>query len=97
MITLILQGFSRNSWNCKNLFFCSHVRSHNNHHTMQFLHLPEALTLGINKHFAWAQIQTAMLDLDQLRALTGNNQEKALCREWLQQKEEEKVTDPALR
>ncbi len=58
---------------------------------MQFLHLPEALTLGINKHFAWAQIQTAMLDLDQLRALTGNNQEKALCREWLQQKEEKKL------
>ncbi|MEK6202238.1 MAG: 4'-phosphopantetheinyl transferase superfamily protein, partial [Desulfobulbaceae bacterium] len=58
---------------------------------MQFLHLPEALTMGINKHFAWAQIQTAMLDLDQIRAFIQDGQEKALCREWLQQKEEEKL------
>lgn len=58
---------------------------------MQFSHLPDALSFGIKKNFAWAQIQTTMLDLEQLRALIQDGREKALCREWLQQEEEGKL------
>ena len=58
---------------------------------MQFLHLPESLSSGIKKNFEWAQLQITMLDFDQLRALIKAGQEKAICREWLQQKEEEKL------
>ncbi|MBW6520085.1 MAG: 4'-phosphopantetheinyl transferase superfamily protein [Desulfoarculaceae bacterium] len=58
---------------------------------MQFSHLPEALSFGIKKNFAWAQFQAAMLDLVQLRALIRDGLEKAICREWLHRQEEEKL------
>lgn len=58
---------------------------------MQFSHLQEALSSDIKKNFTWAHPQITILDLDQLRALIQDGQEKEICREWLQQKEEEKL------
>jgi phosphopantetheinyl transferase len=58
---------------------------------MRLLPLPEPLVIGIKKNCAWIRLHGAMLDLDQLRTLVHNGQEKALCREWLHREEQEKL------
>ena len=58
---------------------------------MQFIHLPEPLSSSSWEIPAWTQLQTTMLDLDQLRALIRDGQERAIYREWLHQREEERL------
>ena len=58
---------------------------------MKLSPLPECLSPEISKIFAQPRLQAAMLDLDQLAMLIHNGEEKAICKEWLHQREEEKL------
>ncbi len=58
---------------------------------MRLSPLPESLVFGINKSFDGTRLHGAMLDLDHLRALIHNGQEKTLGQEWLHREEQERL------
>jgi len=59
---------------------------------MQLSPIPNAMSIGIKKSFAWARLQATMVDLDHLRALIENGQERAICQDWLHGTEQEKLS-----
>jgi phosphopantetheinyl transferase len=59
--------------------------------SMPFVSLPELLISGSGSNFFPTTVSTAMLDLDLLRAMIEDGQEKDLCQQWLHPEEQEKL------
>lgn len=65
--------------------------SDNRYQDMHFSSLPEPFVMSINNCFAWAHLQTALLDLECLRTAIAHDKEKEIRADWLHQNEQKRL------
>jgi len=61
-------------------------------HPVHFSALPPSLAAGISSTFPRLRLEVTILNLARLRVCVGQQEEEALCREWLHREEQEKLS-----